>query len=237
MGTHYSLQIKIIVIGTIVNSLCILAGSVVGAAARRGINERYTATLFNAMGLVSLGLGANIFVQNIGGCSSPVLFIVSMALGGLLGAWLDLQGRVDGFGRRHHVSRLMEGLTTSSLLYCIGTFSIVGPILSALKGDHTFLFTNATLDLVTSTVFSATYGIGMSLAAPILFLWQGSIYMLARYTSGAAMLQGPLLNELCTVGGLLIISSGLQILHIKDCKTLNLLPALLIPVVYHLIFG
>lgn len=202
---------------------------------KRGISEKYTQTLYNAMGLSSIALGVNAFVQNMPKSEMPVLFIVSIALGGLIGAWLDLQGRVDRFGERKGVSRLVQGLTASSLLYCIGTFSIVGPMLAALKGDNTFLYTNATLDLVTSTVFAATYGIGMIMAAAILFVWQGSIYMIASMSAESALLQGPLLNELCIVGGLLIISSGLSILGIKDCKTLNYLPALIVPVVYYLI--
>lgn len=222
-------------IGTIVNTLCIVAGVIAGSAMKRGISEKYTQTLYNAMGLASIALGVNAFVQNMPKSEMPVLFIVSIALGGLIGAWLDLQGRVDRFGERKGVSRLVQGLTASSLLYCIGTFSIVGPMLAALKGDNTFLYTNATLDLVTSTVFAATYGIGMIIAAAILFVWQGSIYMIASMSAESALLQGPLLNELCIVGGLLIISSGLGILGIKDCKTLNYLPALMVPVVYYLI--
>lgn len=224
-------------LGTLVNTLCIVTGSMVGAAMRRGIPRRYTTALYDAMGLISIALGVNIFVDNVGKSGSPVLFIVSMAVGGLLGTWLDLQGRVERYGRRHNVSRLVEGLTASTLLYCIGTFSIVGPILSALRGDNTFLFTNATLDLVSSTVFAATYGIGMALGAVVLFLWQGGIYAVALLSRGAAVMQGPLLNEMCVVGGLLIVSSGLSILHIKDCRTLNLLPSLCVPVVYYLLFS
>ena len=122
-------------------------------------------------------------------------------------------------------------------LYCIGTFSIVGPVLSALNGDNTFLYTNSTLDLVTSTVFASTFGIGMILAAPVLFCWQGAIYLIAVLFSQSPLLQGTLVNELAVVGGVLIISSGLSILEIKDCKTLNYLPALLVPVVWFLIKG
>ncbi|MBQ2402585.1 MAG: DUF554 domain-containing protein, partial [Prevotella sp.] len=166
-------------IGTIVNTLCIVAGVTAGSIMKRGISNKYTQTLYNAMGLVSLALGVSTFVQNMPKSEVPVLFIVSMALGGLIGSWLDLQGRVDRFGERKGVSRLVQGLTASTLLYCIGTFSIVGPILAALKGDNTFLYTNATLDLVTSTVFAATYGIGMMISAAILFVWQGSIFALA----------------------------------------------------------
>lgn len=222
-------------IGTIVNTLCIVAGVTAGSIMKRGISNKYTQTLYNAMGLVSLALGVSTFVQNMPKSEVPVLFIVSMALGGLIGSWLDLQGRVDRFGERKGVSRLVQGLTASTLLYCIGTFSIVGPILAALKGDNTFLYTNATLDLVTSTVFAATYGIGMMISAAILFVWQGSIFALASLSAESALLQGPLLNELCIVGGILIISSGLSILGIKDCKTLNYIPALIIPVIYYML--
>ena len=222
-------------IGTIVNTLCIIAGVTAGSIMKRGISKKYTQTLYNAMGLVSLALGVSTFVQNMPKSEVPVLFIVSMALGGLIGSWLDLQGRVDRFGERKGVSRLVQGLTASTLLYCIGTFSIVGPILAALKGDNTFLYTNATLDLVTSTVFAATYGIGMMISAAILFVWQGSIFALASLSAESALLQGPLLNELCIVGGILIISSGLCILGIKDCKTLNYIPALIIPVIYYML--
>lgn len=222
-------------IGTITNTVCIIVGSIAGSVMRNGIKEKYREALFNAMGLASLALGCNAFVQNMPKSEFPVLFIISIALGGLLGSMLDLQGRVDRFAAKKGVSKLAEGLTTACLLYCIGTFSIVGPILSALKGDNTFLFTNSTLDLVTSAVFGATYGIGMILAAPILFLWQGSIYLIAELSSSVEVMRGPLLNELCIVGGLLIMSSGLSILKIKDCKTLNYIPALLIPIIFYLV--
>ncbi len=222
-------------IGTITNTLCIVAGTIAGSLMRKGIKEKYRETLFNAMGLASLALGCSAFVQNLPKSEYPVLFIVSIALGGLVGSMFDLQGHVDRFAARKGASRLAEGLTSSCLLYCIGTFSIVGPILAALRGDNTFLFTNSTLDLVTSAVFGASYGIGMIIAAPILFVWQGGIYLVAELSSSAEVMRGPLLNELCIVGGLLIMSSGLSILKIKDCKTLNYIPSLLVPIIFYLV--
>ncbi len=222
-------------IGTITNTLCIVAGTIAGSLMRKGVKEKYRETLFNAMGLASLALGCSAFVQNLPKSEYPVLFIVSIALGGLVGSILDLQGHVDRFAARKGASRLAEGLTSSCLLYCIGTFSIVGPILAALRGDNTFLFTNSTLDLVTSAVFGASYGIGMIIAAPILFVWQGGIYLVAELSSSAEVMRGPLLNELCIVGGLLIMSSGLSILKIKDCKTLNYIPSLLVPIIFYLV--
>ena len=116
------------------------------------------------------------------------------------------------------------------LLYCIGTLSMVGPIMSALYGDNTYLFTNATLDLVTSTVLASTYGFGMILAAPVLFLSQGSIYLITSLAGD--VISDELMNEISIVGGVLIASSGLAILEIKDCKTLNMLPSLVVPVFF-----
>jgi hypothetical protein len=137
---------------------------------------------------------------------------------------------------RYASSGLGQGLSSAVLLYCIGTLSILGPVMSAMYGDNTYLFTNATLDLVTSTVFASAYGIGMILAAPILFLWQGSIYLLAYYGAGA-FFSDALMCELSIVGGILIASSGLSILKIKDCKTLNMLPALLVPILFFVVKG
>ena len=128
------------------------------------------------------------------------------------------------------------------MLYCIGTFSIVGPVLSCLSPSQgwafgesakTFLYTNATLDLVTSAVLAASYGWIMLLAAPILFCWQGMFYSIA-YFCGDGM-PDPMRTELSIVGGVLILSSGLAILGIKDCKTVNLLPSLLVPVIFYVV--
>ena len=131
--------------------------------------------------------------------------------------------------------RLIEGLTTGCLIYCIGALSILGPIEAALRGDHTLLFTNATLDLVTSTVLAATYGYGMMIAAGVLFLWQGSIYVLTL--SLGEFISSAMMTELSIVGGFMIAMTGIGIMGIKDFKVLNFLPALLVPVVWCLITG
>lgn len=244
--------------GTIVNTCAILAGSLAGSLLRRGIKPQYQQVLFTAMGLASLSLGFNAVCRNMPQSHHPVLFVVSLAIGGLIGTIIDLDGRFKRLvDRRKDYAestsatltpsspssssspspdnpssppRLAEGLSTGILLFCIGTLSIVGPINSALLGDETFLLTNATLDLVTSGVLAATYGIGMALAAPVLFLWQGSIYLLATLCGN--VISDELLCEMSIVGGTLIAASGISILEIKDCKTLNLLPSLFIPVLY-----
>jgi len=241
--------------GTIVNTATIVAGAILGALMHRGIKEKYKEVLYTGLGLASLAIGLNATITNLPKSQYPVLFIVAIALGGLLGTWLDIDGRfkrlVDGLKAKPDsaattpppaekeaakpTARLSEGLSTAILLYCIGPLSMLGPVIAALKDDNTFLFTNATLDFVSSTVFASTYGLGMALAAPVLFLWQGMFYVVALVSASAV--SEALMAELLIVGGLMITGSGLSLLRLKDCHTLNLLPALLVPVIWFLIKG
>jgi hypothetical protein len=224
-------------IGTIVNTCTIIAGTILGTLLHRGVKEQYKTALYNGLGLASLAIGLNATIQNFPKSEYPVLFIVALAIGGVTGTALDIDGRFKRLVNRHSSQTggktLGDGLSTATLLYCIGPLSMLGPVISALKGDHTFLFTNATLDFVSSTIFAATYGIGMILAAPVLFLWQGMFWLIARLSSTA--ISESLMAELLIVGGLLITGSGLSLLQLKDCKTLNLLPALLVPVIWFLL--
>lgn len=234
-------------LGTIVNTCTIILGGTFGAIVREGIGDKYKAALFNALGLACLLLGANAALPNMAKSEYPVMFILSLAIGAIIGTRLDLAGKLDRLNARLNAKQGKEnnslnGLVTGILLYCIGTFSIVGPVLSALspsqgwalgESANTFLYTNATLDLVTSAVLAASYGWIMLLAAPVLFCWQGMFYAIA-YFFGEAMPE-PMRVELSIVGGVLIVSSGLTILGIKDCKTVNLLPSLLVPVVFYIL--
>lgn len=220
-------------IGTFVNVGTIIIGSLLGGLVKKIISERINAALFNAMGLAAFGLGINAVVQNMPDSKYPVLFIASLAIGGIIGTLLDLDGRVGRITETKGDGRLGQGLVTGSLLFCVGTLSILGPVQSAMYQDHTFLYTNATLDLVTSMVLASTYGVGMCLAAGILFCWQGSIYGLTMLCGD--FITDTMMTELSIVGGFLIAMSGLSILNIKDCKTLNFIPALFVPVIWCLL--
>lgn len=223
-------------IGTFVNVGTIVAGSLLGGLVKKVLKEEYSQSLYTAMGLAAFGLGINAVVQNMPDSKYPVLFIASLAAGTLIGNLLKLDTRISkASARKPGDGRLGEGLITGSLLFCVGTLSILGPVQSALYQDHTYLFTNAMLDFVTAMVLASTYGIGMMLAAVILFAWQGSIYGLTVLLGN--FITDTMMTELSIVGGFLILSSGLAILNIKDCKTLNMLPSLAIPVAWCIIAG
>lgn len=223
-------------LGTIVNTITITLGSLIGSVVKKGIKPQYQNAMYTAMGLAACAIGMNGVASHMGQSQYPVLFIISLAVGSLFGTVLDLNERFQGLVNKRSKSNLGQGLSTGILMYCIGTLSILGPVMAAVNQDYTYLFTNATLDFVTSMVLASTYGVGMVLAAPVLFCWQGGIWFVAKYLS-ATFFSEVLLCELSVVGGILIFSSGIGILGIKDCKTLNMLPSLFVPILFFLVKG
>ena len=216
-------------LGTLVNTATIVIGSAVGALARRGLGKRYQEILYAAMGLAAVGIGVNAIVTSMSQSIYPVLFIASLAIGGVLGTAIDIDGRFSRFvsKRSKDGEGLAQGLSTAIMIFCIGALSILGPINSALYGDETYLLTNATLDLVTAMVLASSFGFGIAFAAIVLFCWQGAIWLLAGFL--APFLDGGLMVEITLVGGFMILASGLGILKVKEIPVMNLLPALFIP--------
>ncbi|CAH0313157.1 hypothetical protein COM86_25120 [Priestia megaterium] len=221
--------------GTIFNVVMIIVGSIIGSIFKKGIKDEYQDILMQAMGLAATALGINAVVQHLPSSKYPVLFIVSLALGGLIGEKINLEMRFNTLVNKFSKSNLAEGLSTAILLFCIGSLSILGPVEAALKGNYTYLLANGMLDGITSIVLASTFGIGIAASAIVLFAWQGSIYLAAKLMESS--INTDLLNEVTIVGGLLILSSGLSILGIKKFKTLNLLPSILIPPVVILVIS
>ena len=221
-------------IAIVINALAVVVGSTIGALAKRGIGEKYLTVLHTAMGLAALVLGINVAMSNMGRSKLPVLFIFCLSLGGLLGTVLHLDQRLEAATK--HMSKsgsnLVEGITTAVLFCCVGTLSMMGPVLAALKGDNTYLMTAATLNLVTMIVVASSYGFWTCITALFVFAWQGTIYGIAKLS--ADFISDDLIAEVSIVGGVLIAAAGLGVMNIKDCKTINLLPALLMPMLFFL---
>lgn len=222
-------------IGTFVNVGAIIFGTIIGSIFKKGMKEKYQNNIMVGAGLVALSLGISWVAKSIPQSKYSILFVASIIIGAYIGEVIDIDDKVNRFGKKYTQSNLLEGITTTVLLFCIGTMSILGPIESALKGDNTLLFTNAMLDGFTSIVFAANFGIGILVTAGILFLWQGGLYLSAQLI--APFVTPDMLNEISIIGGILLLTTGFNILNIKKIKTLNLLPALLVPIVFFIIKG
>ena len=229
-------------LGNLVNATCIILGSLLGLLAHRGLKDNYKTVVMQAIGLAVLFIGA---VTAIGGLLKPeseaILFIISLVIGGATGELLGLENKLEGLGRliQSKMSRgqaanegnIARGFVTASLIFCVGTMAIIGSLESGLKGNHNMLFAKSVLDGVTAMILSSTMGIGVIFSAAMVFLYQGAIVLFA--TALEPFLTVDMIREISIIGGILIFGIGLGMMEIKKIKTLNLLPAVLIPVLYY----
>lgn len=108
--------------------------------------------------------------------------------------------------------------------------AIVGAIQDGMLGDPSMLYAKAILDAMISMVFASTLGIGVLFAAIPLFFYQGGITLLAGLI--APFMTESLIADLSYIGSILIFLVGVNLLFGRQIRVGNLLPALLIPVVY-----
>lgn len=222
-------------LGTIVNSVAIVAGSILGIIFRNGIKEEYKNTLMDGINLsvIIIGIMGAIKSENI------ILVIISMVIGGLIGEIIGIEKKLDNLGSKLQNtfakgdSNFTKGFVTTSLIYCIGAMAIIGSLESGIAGNHETLFAKSILDGISAIVFASTMGIGVAFSAVAVFIYQGTITLLSN--SIKDFLTPEVINEMSAIGGILIMAIGITMLEIKKIKIGNLLPAIFIPLVYYVI--
>jgi len=192
----------------------------------------------NAIGLSCLFIGASgAFNGLLSDYSHPVLFIISLVIGGLMGEFIDLDARIHGLGmmieRRLGKEGFAKGFVTSSLFFCVGSMAIIGSIEAAMMNNYNILFAKSALDGITAVVLAASHGFGVVFSAASVFIYQGLLLLMAG--SVAQFMTDDAVRELSIVGGILIFAIGIDMLGIKRLKVANFLPALIVPVIFYAI--
>lgn len=220
-------------IGTLINTALIIAGSLLGLLIRRGIPQRVQDALIKAMGLSTVLIGLSGALKT----GDTLCMIVCMGLGSLIGSLLNLEARLDHFGeqveKRFHASEsgsIARGFVTCTLIYCVGAMAIVGSIESAVHGNHSTLIAKGIIDGLTAIIFTSTLGIGVALSAVSVLIYQGLISLLASLV--APLLTDPLITEMSATGGLLIAGIGLNLVYKERIPVGNMLPAIFLPILY-----
>lgn len=224
-------------LGTIVNSIAIIAGAFVGILLKKGIKEQYTKTIMDGMGLsvVVIGIMGAIKMDNL------ILVIASIVVGSIVGEMLDLDKRLENLGNNMEKrfgkgdSNFSKGFIMASLVYCIGAMAILGALESGLAGNHETLYAKSVLDGISAIIFASTLGIGVAFSAVAVFVYQGAITILA--SSVKDLLTPIVITEMSAVGGILIMAIGVNILGIKKVKIANMLPAIFIPILYYMVIN
>lgn len=229
-------------IGTYVNVAAVVAGSLLGVILRHGLPGRLKEILLQAVGLAVIFIGTSTALGGLlSGESEPLLFIISLALGGVIGELIGIERRMnqlgDGLQKRlgEHHGKVSEAFVTASLIYCVGSMAILGSIKSGLEGDHSILYAKSILDGITSVILASSLGIGVIFSAVPVLLYQGGITLLSSFLE--PWIGEAVVREISNIGGILIFAIGINLLKIREIKTANFLPALLIPPLYFLIAG
>jgi uncharacterized membrane protein YqgA involved in biofilm formation len=223
------------VLGTIVNALAIIAGSLAGLFLRGGLQSKYSQTVMQGMGLavILIGLKSALAAENM------LIVIFSLATGCVCGEWLKIEQRLESVGRfiESHLARsgdgFARGFVTTSLIFCVGSMAIVGALESGLTGNHQTLYAKSVLDGITSIVFASTLGLGVVFSAASVFLYQSCITLAASLLK--VFLVEAVIAQMSAVGGLMIVAVGINILELKRIRVGNMLPAIFAPLLFHII--
>ena len=208
-------------------ALSLWAG-LIGMFAGKLLPERLRGSVIAALSLMTIGIAALGLLKS----ANALIPIISMVVGTIIGELLNIDAAVNKLGdalqKKCNGSPITEGFVTGTMVFVIGAMSIMGSLSSGLSGDHTILYSKSVLDGVSALIFASTMGVGVLLSAVPLFLWQGGITLLAALLS--PYLAADVVAEINAVGSLLIMAISLNMLGVTKIRVLNLVPAMLLPI-------
>lgn len=228
-------------IGVLVNTAAVFIAALIGLAAGKGIPERLTTTIFQALALFVMYVG----ITGALGGKNTIVILLSLAIGALLGELIDLDKGLKKFGEfienkfvkkkekgngpvvEEKVS-FSEAFVTTSLLMCVGAYILVGGMKAGLEGDNSMLYSKAALDGISAIVLAASMGAGVVLASVSIFVVTGAIVLLAQLLE--PLLSQAVIADMVSVGSLIIIAQALNMLKVTNVKIMNLTPAMFLPI-------
>ena len=243
-----------------VNCFTVIVGGLIGVLFSSKIKESLSVTVQNAAGVITLVLGFEMAFQY----ESIICLTLSLILGGVIGTALDIDGAIYKLGKffeklverknqksqddEENLNEVVEvknqlaqkkdfafGFLNASVLFCVGAMSIIGSFKAGIEKDYTIIFTKSILDGFMAIVFASSMGAGAIFSFITVFVYQGALTLLSTFI--APYVNDSLLNELSACGGAMIIMIGINLLKLKEIKTANFLPGLVLVVVYNLIAG
>lgn len=218
--------------GAIVNSIVVVITSLIGLLIGQRIPEKMNRAIMQGIGLVVITIGISGAVNGV----NTLVLILSMVIGIVIGEGLDIHQCINLFIEKatkrlsgdKDQSEFTQAFMTATMLFCIGSMAIVGSLESGLTGDNATLYTKSVIDGISAVLFSSSLGIGVLFASIPLLLYQGSLIIFAQLL--APILSDAVILEMTTVGSVLLIGMGLNMLDITDFKMMNFIPAIFLPI-------
>ncbi|MDY3851046.1 MAG: DUF554 domain-containing protein [Bullifex sp.] len=215
---------------TFINAFAVILGGLLGLLLKKKISSSFKDIVMMAAGVTTLVLGIDMALE----APSAIANLFSLIIGGFIGFALRIEGRVLSLGDR--IERLggkkssggdfAKGFLNSSLLFCTGAMSIVGSIQAGTSGNWEPILIKSVMDGFMAIVFASTYGLGVFASAVTIIIYQGFFTLAGVYIEPILGTEG--INAMASTGGLLLIFLALSLLNLKDCRTGNFLPALIL---------
>src|SRR6056297_998461 len=149
-------------IGTIVNVIAIIIGSILGFLVKGKLPERFQNIVIQGISLAVLIIGLQMALS-AESTKGTLVVIFSLVIGGIIGEVLKVESKLEAFGGKiqkrfsSEDGLCVQGIVHSSLIYCVGAMAIMGAIQDGLNNDPSILFTTSLLDGTASVAFSATF--------------------------------------------------------------------------------
>ena len=226
----------ILPLGSIINSLAVVLGSMIGIYFGSFLPAKIKKTIFQVIGLFTLVLGTKMSLQT----NHFFILLVCLVLGAIIGEILSIEKRLEHLGNkvkalfRNENNQFTEGLITSFLLYCIGSMTFIGSIEEGLNNNKTIIYTKSLMDGISSIILSSSMGKGVLISCFPLVIFQSILTYLAYFFGPNIDLN--LINEISSLGGIIILITGINILGFANLNIINFLPSMIFIIPLYLSF-
>jgi uncharacterized membrane protein YqgA involved in biofilm formation len=219
--------------GTFINAGAIIAGTFIGLGIRTRLPEKIVSIIFQGIGLITIAIGISMFLQ-----SKNIIFIViSIVLGSITGQIINLERYFrsfsDYFQRKYSKKTgsplFTEGFLTSTMLFCVGSMSILGAIEEGSGGSPHLLLTKSIMDGVSSVALASSFGICIAFSSIPVLIYQGGLTLFTSFF--IHFMSDSMVSDITSVGGILLLGLGITILKIREIPITNMLPSIIIVVI------
>lgn len=225
-------------IGTLINIATVLVGGTIGLLVGGRLADQVRHTIVSGLGLFTAAIGISMLTESmVIDKENPIIVLISLLLGGLLGEWMHIESRLESLGKylehrfmsdtgkNNQPNLFVRGFLTASLVFCVGPMTILGSIQDGLSGDYSLLAIKAVLDGFAALAFASSLGIGVLFSTLVILIYQGGISLLAAQAQ--AITTASMMSQMSAVGGILLLGIAISgLLEIKPIRVGNLLPAL-----------
>ena len=209
-------------VGTLYNAAAVAVGASVGLAFRGRLTESGRDAAFVAAGLFTLGLG----IRMAAGMQQPLAVFFACFAGILLGNALGLQSALDGLARRWGSGGEEGGFLKAMVLFCAGSMTVIGCLEDGVHGEPGVLLVKGTMDGISAAFLAAAFGRGVLWAAPGVLVVQG--VLTAAFAAAGGQMEAATAAEFSSVGGILLVALGLDLVGVRSFRMADLLPALVV---------